>query len=467
MEDARTDAVRPTEALDMSWTHGLARGSHSLIAIVAAIAVVACSGKVPPTVPPSDAVRPATSDPAPTASTAEPIATSGDAWLVTGRSGEDGLHAILASTGEQLFALPAGVPERDWSHLISAAATGGSTTIRDLRLPELASSSQTIAGTWRLPTVGLDPTPAGVSDDGGTIVLVEDRTVGSQATPPAPSRFAIVDRTSGTTPRVVELAGEFEYDALSPDGSILYVVEHLPGPPDGHYQVRALDTASGVLRDGAVADKNEGDEEMAGWPIAQARRADGMVYTLYRGAEHPFIHALNSNEAWALCIDLPSTEIDDPGATSDWGISVTTDGRSILAVNATIGLAAEISVADLAVRRTRAFEPSASRGVSLAKFGHGAPGAVGRRLLASPSGSVVYAAGRGGIVSIGVADLGLKGRSLEGVAVDAMAVTPDGATLYALVHAGGRIVRLDPASGRIAGEVPGGRFDRLLGIVPY
>ena len=80
-----------------------------------------------------------------------------------------------------------------------------------------------------------------------------------------------------------------------------------PGPPDGHYQVRAVDTATGTLRDGAVADKNEGDEAMAGWPIAQARRPDGMVFTLYRGAEHPFIHALSSVDAWALCIDLPAT----------------------------------------------------------------------------------------------------------------------------------------------------------------
>ena len=382
--------------------------------------------------------------------------------LVVGRSGDDGLQLILARSGERIFAMPAGVPGRDWSQLVSAAVTGTSTTIRDIRLPELDSSSQTIDGTWRLPTIGLDPTPVGVSDDGHTIVLVET----SHATA-GRSRFAIVDRTGAAAPRFVELTGQFEYDTLSPDGSILYVVEHLPGPPDGHYQVRAVDTATGVLRDGAVADKNEGDEAMAGWPIAQVRRPDGMVFTLYHGAEHPFIHALSSVDAWALCIDLPAAGSDDTAAASDWGLASTIDGRSIIAANATLGLAVDIRLPDLAIRRSTSFAPSASSVISLAKFGHDAGGVVGRRTVASPAGVVIYAAGAGGIVSIATSDLSLTGRFLEGVPVDAMAVTVDGGTLYALIHAGGRIVRLDVGSGTIVGEVPGGGFDRLAAVVPW
>ena len=64
-------------------------------------------------------------------------------------------------------------------------------------------------------------------------------------------------------------------------------------------------------------------------------------------------------------------------------------------------------------------------------------------------------------------DLSLTGRFLEGVAVDALAVTPDGGAIYALLHAGGRIVRLDAATGRVTGEVPGGGFDRLAAVVPW
>ncbi len=123
------------------------------------------------------------------------------------------------------------------------------------------------------------------------------------------SRFAILSRTFDRKPKIVQLNGSFEYDALSPDGTSLYVVEHLAGPPDGHYQVRAIDTATGTLRDGVVVDKANLNEPMAGYPIAQLRRSNGFVFTLYRGAEHPFIHALSSADGWALCIDLPADRL--------------------------------------------------------------------------------------------------------------------------------------------------------------
>ena len=80
---------------------------------------------------------------------------------------------------------------------------------------------------------------------------------------------------------------------------------------------------------------------------------------------------------------------------------------------------------------------------------------------------MIYAAGAGGIAGIATSDLSLTGRFLEGVPVDALAVTVDGGTIYALIHAGGRIVRLDAGSGRVVGEVPGGGFDRLAAVVPW
>jgi hypothetical protein len=455
------ERIRSTDGgPDMSPTEPSTKPLRPIIAVLAAIAVAACSGKTPPSVAPTVA----TVAPAPIASPA--IETANDAGLVVGRSGDEGLQLILAGSGERIFPLPKGAPGKNWSRVVSAAVTGGSTTIRDLTLPDMESSSQTIDGAWRLPIVGLDPNPVGVSDDGKILVLVDAGTT-EGASARKISRFVVVDRTAAAAARVVELAGQFEYDALSPDGSILYVVEHLAGPPDGHYQVRAVETATGVLRVAPVADKNQGDEAMAGWPIAQVRRPDGMVFTLYRGADHPFIHALNSVDAWALCIDLPTTGANDPAAASDWGLTATIDGRSIIAANATLGLAVAIPVADLAIVKSVTFAPSASSVITLAKFGHDVGGEVGRRVVASPSGSVVYAAGPGGIVSIATSDLSLQGRFLEGVPVDAMAVTIDGGTIYALIHAGGRIVRLDAGTGRIVGEVPGEGYDRLAAVVPW
>ena len=100
-----------------------------------------------------------------------------------------------------------------------------------------------------------------------------------------------VEGWAKTAPRVVELPGEFEYDALSPNGSILYVVEHLAGPPAGHYQVRAVDIATGVdCARRSSSTRPSGDEAMAGWPIAQLRRArrDGLHPLPGRGTSlHP------------------------------------------------------------------------------------------------------------------------------------------------------------------------------------
>ena len=285
------------------------RTSRMVLAIAAAIAVAACSGKAPPTNSPSDRPAAATTRPAPTVTVAIPHEAAEDGWLVTGRSGDDGLQ----DPGEH-GRTALGAPERcRRRHLESSGQRrqrpGTSTTIRDLRLPESKSSSQTIDGTWRLPTVGLDPTPVGVSDDGRTIVLVEDETVPPRAVAlrdrrPDCRRDAS-DRRAARGVRIRRAVAGW-LDPVRRRASRRAARRPLPGPRRRH--------RDGRLRDGAVADKNEGDEAMAGWPIAQARRPDGMVFTLYHGAEHPFIHALSSVDAWALCIDLPATGADDTDA---------------------------------------------------------------------------------------------------------------------------------------------------------
>jgi DNA-binding beta-propeller fold protein YncE len=191
-----------------------------------------------------------------------------------------------------------------------------------------------------------------------------------------------------------------------------------------------------------------------------------MVFTLYRGHEHPFIHALDTAESWALCIDLPATGADDASAALDWGLAVTADGHFLVAANATLGLAAEIPLGDLAVRRSVTFAPTALTAITLAKFGHEASGPVDRRVVISPVGSTLFAAGPGGIVRLDTADLAVTGRFLEGTSVDALALTPDGGTVFALAHAGGRIVRVDATTGKVTGTVPGDGYDRLVAVVP-
>ena len=442
------------------------RLTRAIAGPIIAIVALGCAAGGPP--PRTTAPGPAASTGGPGASATEHVSPpgAGDAWLVVGRPGEDVLRVMLASSGEEDFELPIGVPDPTWGQLVTVTPGRPNSLIEDIVVqPGFGGPLLSVRGAWRLPTVGLDPMPSGVSADGSTIVLVEDRP--ANAAPASVTRFAIVDRSLRSEPRIVELPGVFDFDTLSPDGSILYVAEHVPGPLAGRYQVRAIDTPTGVMRDAIIVDKRNVAAAMAGWPIDQELRSDGVVLTLYRGTDHPFIHALNTHEAWAVCIDLPARGADDAAATADWGVVATGDGGSTLAVNATLGLIVDVHPGELSVRRVAEFEPSARRGITLAKFGHVPPGNVGRRVVAPPDGRAVFAAGARGIVRIETADLTVSLRSLAGEAIDAIAITPDGTTLYALVREGGRIARLDAATGEVVGWAAGGGYDRLVGVVPW
>ena len=203
-----------------------------------------------------------------------PVPVSPDAWLAVGRKGVAGLEVILAGGTDKMFdSLPAGVPiQPDWGRMIATERDGAKTVVDNLVVqPGFGGPSTTVDGAWRLPTIGPDPIPVGVSANGQTIVLVEDGAPATAGT----TRFAILDKGVGDPARVVELKGRFDYDALSPDGKTLYVVEHLDADAGGSYQVRAVDVASGRLQDGVIADKRnigEADGRLPAGPAPARRR---------------------------------------------------------------------------------------------------------------------------------------------------------------------------------------------------
>lgn len=162
-----------------------------------------------------------------------------------------------------------------------------------------------------IPYVSFAPQTGGLTPDGRTLVLAEP-----YAFPPGQkdSEFVVLDARTLALRAVIELDGAFSFDAISPDARTLYLVEHLSTQDVYRYQVRALDVKTRKLVREPVVDRSEPGERMAG--IAQHREADRdgtWVYTLYtRLKDAPFIHALNTRERRAVCIDLPLPEGQDP-----------------------------------------------------------------------------------------------------------------------------------------------------------
>ena len=125
---------------------------------------------------------------------------------------------------------------------------------------------------------------------------------------PLSTRFVVIDTRTLKVIKRIALTGAFAFDALSPDGKRLYLTQH-PNGFNGpiRYVVRSLNLATGELEPGAIVDKTEPGEQMAGLPMARTWSLDGgSAYTLYNGlGSHAFVHALDTVNRNARCIDLP------------------------------------------------------------------------------------------------------------------------------------------------------------------
>jgi len=161
---------------------------------------------------------------------------------------------------------------------------------------------RTLAGFWGIPMVAFDGSTGGLSANGRTLVLAQP-PIGRMRTV---SRFPVLRARTLRRIETVTLRGSFSFDALSPDGSTLYVIEHVNRRDVAEYQVRAYDIAAGRLLPYAIRDHTSNEVEMYGYPRSRATSPDRRwAYTLYEGSHHSFVHALDTVERKAVCVDLP------------------------------------------------------------------------------------------------------------------------------------------------------------------
>lgn len=174
-----------------------------------------------------------------------------------------------------------------------------------------------LRGSYYLPAVAADGSAGGISANG--ILVLSDSP---RVYPPKRSRFAILDtrlflrhpNRNEEAPRHaitrVGLPGAWSFDAISPDGSRIYLIHSFFEHREvSRYEVRALDAVRGRLLPRPIVDPEEPDERMEGSPVTRVASGDGRwAYTLYTGPEENFIHALDTVAGRAVCIDLPGLE---------------------------------------------------------------------------------------------------------------------------------------------------------------
>jgi hypothetical protein len=257
--------------------------------------------------------------------------------LVAGSAAAGGGPSPGVSTGWD------GVLARDGSLRYVAMPTGTTTVVaavhaRSGRVERYAS----VRGTFGVPLVAYDGSVGGLSHDGRTLVL--SSFAGAPA-PGATTRFAILTTRRLKRERLLTLRGSWSYDALSPDGRLLYAVEYLPGRA-GNYRVRAFDLTTGRLLPGSLADSKEARGEMRGSPMTRATGRDGRwAYTLYAKPNgRAFVHALDTSHRKAVCIDLPWRGV------ARMGLTMSTTGRLLVVTRGSTRLGA-VDTRTFVVRR--------------------------------------------------------------------------------------------------------------------
>jgi hypothetical protein len=207
-------------------------------------------------------------------------------------------------------------------------------------------------GTFTVPAVAYDGSAGGLSADGSTLVLISPR----QGFPRAKTTFKLLEATLLRPKKTLTLQGDFSFDALSPDGRWIYLIEYTSPVDPLKYQVRVLDAATGKLQPQPIVDPRDPGEKMNGDPLTRTSSPDGRwAYTLYSGTEHPFVHALDTVARDARCVDLDS--LTGRNDLPSLRLSLGSDGRD-LSVQAPGG-------EQLAVVDTQTFEtaiPDAERG---------------------------------------------------------------------------------------------------------
>jgi protein MpaA len=182
-----------------------------------------------------------------------------------------------------------------------------------------------LPGSYAIPAVGFDGSAGGLSANGNALALINF----TRTYPPPRTKVAILDtdaylrhpRKPGQHPphhavRRLKLPGHFALQAISPNGSKLYLRHyrtHDRGSAHDRrsddFDLRTMDTRSGRLAPQPLIVSNGGGP-LAGLPVSAVTSPDGRwAYSLYDGdTRMPFLLALGTASGRVIRVDLPGLE---------------------------------------------------------------------------------------------------------------------------------------------------------------
>src|SRR3954451_9251963 len=214
----------------------------------------------------------------------------------------------------------AGVTSQHGRQYVAVGVDQSNTLLTTLQYGGVTGSSK-LDGEFGIPMV-IQSQTGGLSRDGRTLILQEVALA-------APTQFVVVDaRTLRERDRFI-LDGIYSFDALSPDASMLYLVQRVDARDYSRYVVRAYDLVHRRLLDGRIADRTQKGWVMHGEPVSRGTTPDGRwVYTLYTNpGGYPFVHALDTVRGVAHCVGIAWPEGKDQGPL--WNLVVRPHGQSV------------------------------------------------------------------------------------------------------------------------------------------
>lgn len=373
---------------------------------------------------------------------------------------EDGTVTVGSSSGVVLSAGRRQLAAPDGSRLYSTVLSEGSTTLeaRDSATGDVISSTK-IRGRLDMRVASLT---------GRAVALMAPLPPGVDTTyalPRARTTIVVADPAGDGAPRRYRLIGNFEPEAFSVDDTRLFLIQYLPAEAPTAYRVTFLDLGSGRVRSVFGRFKTP-PERMPGIRLAQVfDPATEQLYTLYtnRAAEYTqgswadasygerevsFVHVLNLRKGWAYCAGLPRALWGQPARAQ--ALEPSPDGRVLYIVDSMRGR--------IVVMNTETLEITRSERIDLGPLEDGRTSA-----RMSADGSTLFV-GDGGssLARIDTGTLRMSGRWPLPDAVSGLALSEDGARLYAAI--GGRITVVDTDTGDATTTPAFGGIDSILHV---